>query len=163
MRLRLEREELPDKTPGELLVDNVHFGWMLEDPVRDKNNDGDLDDEGEEKIYGNTAINYGTYRVITSFSNRFKKKMIQLINVRGSNIKFGDKSIDACGVRVHGGQTTADTLGCPLLGAKRKPNLDIYECKEVNERLLKLVDEADNTEEVYIDIVKKENNGKQLA
>lgn len=156
MILRIEREEKPDKTPGELFVDNNHFGWIIEDPVRDKNGDGDLDDAGEQKVYGNTAINYGRYRVITSFSNRFKKKMIQLINVRGSEIKFGDKSIDACGVRIHGGNTVADTLGCPLLGAKRQANGDVYECKEVNERLLQLVDAADNTGEVYIDIIKKQ-------
>lgn len=157
MRLRIERDPQVDKTPGELFVDNNHFGWILEDPVRDKNHDGDLDDEGEKKIYGQTAINYGTYRVITSFSNRFKKKMIQLINIRGESIKFGDKSIDSCGVRIHGGNTVADTLGCPLLGSKRQPNGDVYDCKEVNEKLLMLVDAADNTGEVYIDIIKKQN------
>lgn len=162
MILRLEREELPDKTKGQLFVDgnanwfNGNPGYILEDPVRDKNGDGDLDDSGEEKIYGKTAINYGRYRVITSFSNRFQKKMIQLINVRGSAIKFGDKPIDACGVRIHGGNKVADTLGCPLLGAKRQPNGDVYECKEINEKLLMLVDAADNTGEVYIDIVKKQ-------
>lgn len=161
MILRLEREELPNKTIGELFVDGKHFCWTLEDPVRDKNHDGDLDDEGEEKIYGKTAINYGRYRVIVSFSNRFQKRTCQLINVRGQNIKFGDKPIDACGVRMHGGNTVDDTLGCPLNGAKRiddKSNPkygDVYDCKEINERLVMLVDAADKTGEVYIDIVKK--------
>lgn len=155
MKLCIERIELPDKTTGDLLVDGKFFGYTLEDPVRDKNHDGDTDDSGEEKIYGKTAINYGTYRVIISFSNRFQKRTLQLINIRGGAIKFGDKSIDQCGVRIHGGNTVDDTLGCPLLGARRLPNGDVYECKEINERLLKLVEAADTTGEVYIEIIQK--------
>jgi hypothetical protein len=156
----IKRTELPTKTISDFLVEGVHFGHILEDKVRDLNHDGDLDDAGETKVYGKTAINYGRYRLIVSFSNRFKKQMIQIINVRGSNIKFGDQSIDACGVRIHGGNDISDTLGCPLLGAKRiedKKNPDygnVYDCKAINETLLSLVKEADTKEEVYLDIVK---------
>lgn len=149
MRLRIERQELPDKTPGELLVDDKHFAWTLEDKSRGN----------DPKVYGETCIPYGTYRVILSYSNRFGKRMIQLINMRGGNIMFGDKPIDQCGIRMHGGNTTADTLGCPLFGADRKPNFDIYNCNteplKLNDKLIALVEAADKKGEVYIDIVKR--------
>ena len=47
----------PKSTIGMLYVDNILFGYTLEDPVRrleDKNKDGDFDDAGEGKIYGQT-------------------------------------------------------------------------------------------------------------
>lgn len=127
-----------------MLVNGNHFGWVLEDPVR----------HGSDFVLGDTAIPYGRYRLIASYSNRFKKRMLQIINVRGSKITFHGVSVDACGLRIHGGNTTADTLGCPLLGEQKKPNGDVYQCAGVNEKLLSMVEEHDKFEEVYLDIIK---------
>lgn len=149
MNVKIVRTELPGKTIGEMFVDDKHFGWTLEDHCRDKNKDGVLD---TPKVYGETALPYGRYRLIITYSNTFRKEMIQIVNVKGGNIKFGDYSVDAAGCRIHGGNTIKDTFGCPLLGASKKEDGDVYNCKEVNERLFMLVKAACTTGIVYLDI-----------
>ena len=52
-----------------------------------------------------SCIPTGTYRCIFSMSQRFKKVMPELLLVPGR-----------AGIRIHGGNTTADTEGCILLG-----------------------------------------------
>lgn len=80
-------------TIGKLYIDGVYFCDTLEDPVRD------------EKIYGETAIPVGRYRVIMNMSNRFKKIMPLLLNVP----KFE-------GIRIHSGTNKDHTNGCILTG-----------------------------------------------
>lgn len=156
MIVTLKRKELPHKSIGKLLVDNNHFGFTLEDISRDKNADGVL----EEKIYGETALAYGRYRLIITYSGTFKKEMIQIVNVKGGNIKFGDYLVDVAGARIHGGNKISDTLGCPLLGAKRIEDINspdygnVYKCKDINQKLFDLVSAACKTGIVYFDIVK---------
>lgn len=56
MELILERRSLAsDYTAGRLYIDGKYFCDTIEDKVRD------LDNEG--KVYGKTAIPYGTYRI----------------------------------------------------------------------------------------------------
>ncbi len=51
--LLLQRRYLRDTyTIGKLSVDGEVFADTLEDKVRDLNKDGDLLDEGEQKVYG---------------------------------------------------------------------------------------------------------------
>jgi hypothetical protein len=70
-----------------------------------------------EKVYGKTAIPVGTYRVVVTVSNRFKRRLPLLVNVPGGTIRFGEQLIDNCGVRIHPGNTAADTEGCLLPGS----------------------------------------------
>ena len=57
MELKLKRTKLADTyTLGELFIDNKFFCYTVEDKVRDINNDGDLDDTGEAKVYGEEAL-----------------------------------------------------------------------------------------------------------
>lgn len=149
------RDEKPGKTPGQIFVDGRPFAFILEDQVRDHNADGDLDDAGEGKVYGQTAIPYGTYQLKVTYSNRFKKDMIQVFNIPGGKIRFGTELIDACGVRIHGGNTVENTLGCPLMGANRKPDGDVFNCKDVNDKLVALVREACKTQMVLLNIRRK--------
>ena len=155
MIVKIERDERPNKTYGEMFVDNNHFGWTLEDISRDKNQDGVL----EEKIYGETALPYGRYRLIITYSGTFKKRMIQIVNVKGGKIMFGTYSVDAAGCRIHGGNKIKHTFGCPLLGANKiesgPDEGDVYNCKAINEKLFLLVEKACTTGIVYLDIVKK--------
>lgn len=134
---------LPDRTLAQLTEDGNHFGYILEDRIR----------EDGEYVFGETAIPEGEYRVIITYSNRFKRQMIQLVNKRGGNILFGGRPIDACGVRIHGGNVPEDTEGCPLLGA----NLDkitgkVFNCAEVVEALYEKVKTLCETQEVYLTV-----------
>jgi hypothetical protein len=80
--------------------------WTLEDMIRE------ITGQPVEKwkIKGRTAIPFGTYDFIVSFSNRFQKDMVEVLGVPG----FG-------GIRFHGGNTHVDTEGC-LLVAQNKVN-----------------------------------------
>ena len=57
------------------------------------------------KIAGKTAIPAGTYLVKKTMSPRFKKVLPEILNVPNYT-----------GVRIHAGNTAADTEGCLLLG-----------------------------------------------
>ena len=84
-------------TIGEMLVDGEHECWTLEDVVRP---DG-------EKVYGETAIPYGTYNVIVNRSQRFGRDLPLLVGVPNFE-----------GIRIHPGNTAADTHGCILVGKR---------------------------------------------
>ena len=106
MEFILERKYLgPDYTIGQFYIDNQYFCNILEDTVRDKNKDGDLTDAGETKVFGKTAIPYGRYKIIITYSQRFKRDLPLLCNV---------PSFD--GIRIHPGNTQVDTHGCLLPG-----------------------------------------------
>ena len=80
-------------TLGKMYIDGVDYCYTLEDVVR------------EEKVYGETAIPVGRYRVIVNRSNRFQCDMPLLVAVPNFE-----------GVRIHPGNTDKDTHGCILVG-----------------------------------------------
>ena len=86
-------------TIGELLVDGKYECYTLEDVVRP---------EDAPKVYGETAIPYGTYQVVVTFSNRFRRDLPLLVGVPGFT-----------GIRIHSGNTAADTHGCLLVGRNK--------------------------------------------
>jgi len=96
-----------DYTAGKIYIDGEYFCDTLEDKTRDLNKDGDLNDEGEGKVYGETAIPYGIYEMILSWSPKFKKEMPLIIGVKHFE-----------GIRIHSGNTVKDTLGCILVGER---------------------------------------------
>lgn len=94
MKLRLVRQHHFQKsTIGSLFVDDKFHCNTLEDVVR------------PVKIDNETAIPAGTYEVVVNFSDRFKRPMPLLLGV--PNYK---------GVRIHTGNTDANTEGCILVG-----------------------------------------------
>lgn len=106
VKLTLKRVALEDTyTIGKLYIDDVYFCDTLEDKVRDYNKDGDLLDVGETKIFGETAIPYGTYPIILNVSPKFKRVLPRLQGV---------KHFD--GVLIHAGNTAVDSHGCILVG-----------------------------------------------
>jgi hypothetical protein len=110
MKLLLNRFFLADTyTIGKLSIDGKPFCDVIEDVVRDKNKDGDLQDAGEAKVYGQTAIPYGTYKVQLTMSNRFKKVLPLLLNVPEFE-----------GIRIHAGNTAEDSHGCLLVGENKQ-------------------------------------------
>lgn len=74
MIIRVERKWCKDKyTIGNMYVDGEWFCNTLEDKVRDINRNGRFDN-GEKKVYGETAIPYGTYEItLDVVSPKFSK------------------------------------------------------------------------------------------
>ena len=81
MNLTLKRLNLtPNYTEGELYVNGVYFCKTLEDTNRDLNKNGQFDNN-EKKIYGETCIPYGKYKVILSYSPKFKRELPEILEV----------------------------------------------------------------------------------
>ncbi len=105
MRLSIQRQpSADDATIGSLYVNGTWQCWCLEDQVRELPGVP----VAEWKIQGKTAIPAGTYRVTVDFSNRFQRNMLHILDVPGFD-----------GVRIHAGNTAADTEGCVLVGKDR--------------------------------------------
>ena len=109
LELTLARINLTAKnTIGVLRHDNSFLCYTLEDRVRPPG----------EKVFAETAIPAGRYQVRMTYSMRFKKIMPLLMDVPGF-----------AGIRIHGGNTEADTEGCILVGMHK--DLDraiLYDC-----------------------------------
>jgi hypothetical protein len=141
MILTLKRE--PSSTTctiGDLAIDGVHECYTLEDVVR-IDNPATPDDEGK-KVYGRTAIPAGRYKIVIDYSQRFQCDMPRLLDVPGF-----------IGIRIHPGNTDADTLGCILVGAVKLTEM-ISESRVAYNRLFDKLVQARNTgEELWIDVM----------
>lgn len=119
MRLKIDRAwKKTAYTIGRFFVNGIRLGESLEDPDRGLNSSMDEATIKAVKVYGETAIPTGTYRVVLSASEKFKKKswaqrygglVPEILGVKGFS-----------GVRIHPGNTAADTLGCLLVGENKK-------------------------------------------
>jgi hypothetical protein len=100
MNLKLVRKTFTEEsTMGELSVNGKFECFTLEDRVRAI---------AAPKVHGETAIPEGIYEVIISFSDKFKKLLPLLLNVPNFE-----------GIRIHSGNTKADTEGCILVGQSK--------------------------------------------
>jgi hypothetical protein len=113
VELKLTRDwPLLDRTIGRLYDDEEFLNFTGEDPVRKRE---------EGKIYGNTAIWPGVYRVTLSYSNRFKRILPEILGVP-----------DFTGIRFHGASPKKpvefSTLGCICVGMSKDVE-GVYDCK----------------------------------
>ena len=113
---------------GELFINNTFECYTCEDVER------------QAKIAGVTAIPRGIYEVVVTWSERFKKPLPLLLNVPGYE-----------GVRIHPGNTAADTEGCILPGKGKSANA-VSQSVEAFTNLFAKIDAAAKTEKVYIEI-----------
>lgn len=140
MKLTLKRIALrPTYTIGRLYIDDAYFCDTLEDTVRDTNKSGKFDN-GEQKIKGKTAIPYGTYEIKWTYSPRFKKYTPQLMNVPSFE-----------GIRVHAGNTSADTEGCLILGENKQVGKVLNSRATIN-KFYPIIKEACSNGKVTIEI-----------
>ncbi len=144
MNLTLHRTVLVDgHTPGELTVDGEHFSWTLEDTVREElGAAGAYFWRRRMKVAGQTAIPAGRYEVVLSHSARFGRVLPLLLSVP-----------DFEGVRIHGGNTAADTEGCILLGRDRDLAAGrVSDCAPAVDRLVELLAAATRRSKVWLEI-----------
>lgn len=119
-----------DYTIGRLFVDGAYYCDVLEDCDRGLDQ-GMTDEEIRRlKVYGKTAIPTGTYRVVLTYSNRFRKVLPEILNVKGYS-----------GVRIHTGNTPEDTLGCILVGKNTKKGM-VTESRKMFAPLLDMMRKA---------------------
>lgn len=133
MNITLQRSQSNETcTIGSISVGGEVLCHTLEDIVRD------------EKLAGQTAIPAGTYQVVITYSPHFQQDLPLLVNVPGFS-----------GVRIHPGNTAADTEGCILPGLTVLNNA-IGQSRDAFNLLYPMIQDAqDRGEEVTITI----NNG----
>lgn len=127
-------------TIGKLYINDKYFCDTLEDTDRGLIQSMTEQQIGSKKVYGETAIPTGTYRIIISYSNKFKKQMPLLLNVPGF-----------AGIRIHSGNTEKDSLGCILVG-KNKAVGKVLESRDTYSKLFSILQEANKKETIKITI-----------
>ncbi len=112
MEMTVERRWKRDGyTIGVLNINGKRFGngkrycCTLEDTDRGLTSDMAVGDIFKAKVHGQTAIPTGRYEVRMTYSPRFKRQLPLLVDVPAYE-----------GVRLHSGNTAADTEGCILVG-----------------------------------------------
>jgi hypothetical protein len=118
-------------TIGDLYVDGVRQCYTLEDVVRP---DG-------VKVYGETAIPSGRYRVLVTYSNRFKRDLPLLVGVPNFE-----------GIRIHTGNTDADTYGCILVGMEKHGDTITHSAVAFAPLFTDIRDAIGKGEEVWIEV-----------
>jgi hypothetical protein len=141
MKLKLYRAECGKvSTVGTLTINGVHECFILEDADRL------LEKDPEAKVYGKTCIPRGTYKVIITWSNRFKKELPLLVDVPGFE-----------GIRIHPGNTHEHTEGCLLPGtsfAKEGEAHTVQNSRNAFFKLYQKIEEAiDSGDDVEIEVV----------
>lgn len=130
MELKLIREDFTSESSiGRLFLNGVFECFTLEDQVR------------PVKVKGSTAIPYGHYEVIVSFSQRFQRPMPLLLNVPNFD-----------GIRIHWGNYPRDTDGCILVGTEKSVD-EVSHSKIAFDKLFSKLQAAAETEKIFIEIV----------
>lgn len=121
MKIKVVRKYfLSDSTAGKLYINGKFFCYTLEDEIR------------QVKVKGETAIPYGSYEVLLTQSPKFGKVVPLINNVPGFS-----------GIRIHPGNTSADTEGCLLVGDTLSDDrIRIGESKNAYDRLFAVLNSA---------------------
>ena len=119
MEILLKRIAKKSKyTIGKMYIDGQYICDTLEDADRGLNQNMSLKEINNKKVYGETAVPTGTYKVdMNTVSPKFKSrtwakpyggKLPRLVLVPGYD-----------GVLIHPGNKAKDTLGCILVGENK--------------------------------------------
>ena len=116
-KIKLKRTNYKETyTIGRLYINNNYFCDTLEDRCRNLSK--------EKKIYSQTAIPKGVYKLVISYSPRFKRLLPLLLNV-----PFFE------GIRIHAGNSSKDTSGCILVGTVKDVEKDWISNSKSTEKL----------------------------
>lgn len=138
MKIEIKRIAFKDGyTIGRLYLNGEYFCDTLEDKVRNLPKSCPGTSSGGscsclEKVYSQTAIPAGSYKVIVNYSPKFKRRLPRLLDVPHFQ-----------GILIHRGNTAKDSAGCILVGENK-----------VVGRLIN----STPYEQRLVDILKKETN-----
>lgn len=111
MKLTLKRKFLgANYTIGDLFIDDKFFCNTIEDTVRElpsicPNTPKGFSCTCPDKVYAETAIPFGTYKVTMKYSPKFKRVLPYLHDVP-----------HFLGILIHSGNSEADSAGCLICG-----------------------------------------------
>lgn len=133
IKLTLKRFAFKDKyTIGRLYINGLYFCDTLEDKDRglyDWLSEGYIK---EIKVKHQTAIPYGIYKVLWSYSPKYKRMMPEVLNVKGFS-----------GIRIHSGNTADDSSGCILLGFNKEVG-KVLDSKKTCKKFYEIIEECYN-------------------
>lgn len=133
MTLTLDRKyKLPTYTIGKLYIDGEYFCDTLEDKDRGLTDSMSVSEISKLKIKGETAIPTGKYKVTVTYSNRFKKMMPLINDVKGFE-----------GIRIHSGNTDKDTEGCILVGFNKIKG-NVINSRDTYNKLFSILSKSNN-------------------
>lgn len=141
MEIELLRKTRSNKsTIGELSINGNFECFVLEDKDRGLKKDMTLSELVSKKIHGQTAIPEGRYEIAITYSNRFKKMLPLLLDVPAF-----------AGIRIHAGNTAADTEGC-LLPGKNKSTDSVSSSRVAFIALFDKLKAASQREKIFITV-----------
>lgn len=142
MKLNIYRTLYSDKTIGELYVNDVFYGYTLEDRYT-----GIVQSDPSTvkyKIDKQSCIGIGDYRVVVTFSPRFNKLLPLILNTNGFS-----------GIRFHAGEDIRHTDGCILISLKRRPNNNLYSDSALVTKFTNMLNKVQKTEKITLSITIK--------
>lgn len=142
MELLLHRKILNDKsTEGNLYLNGKWFCHTIEDKVRAKNGFWNK----LLKVYAQTAIPYGKYPVLVTWSNRFQRQLTGIFSVP-----------DFEGIRIHNGTSELSSAGCIIVSYKNDgANHKLINDKLAMNDLTSIIELAQKREKITITITDK--------
>lgn len=114
----------PIYTIGKLYIDGQYFCDTIERRDLGLRQEMTLQEILRIKVPGQTAIPYGTYRVLLSFSEKFERSLPFLQDVPGF-----------AGIMIHTGNTEKDSRGCIIVGENKAKGM-VLNSKKTMEKLL---------------------------
>lgn len=139
-------------TIGRLFIDGQYFCDTIEDRDRGLNAALPLGRLKEMKVYGQTAIPTGVYKIdMNTVSPKFRSrswakpydgKLPRLLNVPAYD-----------GVLIHVGNTAEDSLGCILVGRNKQVGKVLQSTDTFNSLMGILLKASEAGESIYIQIV----------
>jgi len=124
------------------IMGNPFTCFTLEDQDRGLSKNMPLSEIQSAKVFGRTAIPSGRYQVTIDHSTRFGHDMPHILDVPGFE-----------GVRIHSGNTDADTEGCLLVGLEKGTDIVTSSRLAFTQFYILLKQAIDKGETVYITIV----------
>ena len=146
MEIIVKRNEHENSTTGELYIDGYKQCITLEDKCR-----------SEEKVYGETAIPYGRYKITLrkegTIYEDYKIRFADIGNERGTLWIRNIPGFEY--VLIHVGNYCRDTLGCLLVGSRIVSNTEIAESTIAYKKIYPIIASAiEKGEEVEIEYIR---------